>query len=55
MLLVSTKTKDALKTSGLNVSSDALEQLNEIVHRLIKEAQGRCTANGRKTVRGSDF
>ena len=55
MLLVSSKTKDALKTSGLNVSSDALEQLNDVVHRLIKEAQGRCSANGRKTVRASDF
>ena len=55
MLLVSSKTKDALKSAKLNVSSDALEKLNEVVHRMIKEAQERCKANGRKTVRGSDF
>lgn len=55
MLLVGSKTKEALKTSGLNVSGDALEKLNERVHQMIKEAQERCTANGRKTVRSSDF
>jgi histone H3/H4 len=55
MLLVGSKTKDALKSSGLNVSGDALDTLNEKVHALVKDAQARCTANGRKTVRGSDF
>ena len=55
MLLVGSKTKDAIKSVGLNVSSDALEKLNERVHALVKEAQERCSANGRKTVRGSDF
>jgi histone H3/H4 len=55
MLLVGSKTKEALKESGLNVGGDALEKLNERVHAMIKEAQDRCTANGRKTVRSSDF
>ena len=55
MLLVGSKTKEALKESGLNVGGDALEKLNERVHTMIKEAQDRCTANGRKTVRSSDF
>ena len=55
MLLVSSKTKEALKGDGLNVSSDALEALNKKVHNLVKEAQERCAANGRKTVRASDF
>ena len=55
MLLVGSKTKDALKSSGLNVSGDALDKLNEVVHDLVKEAQDRCIANGRKTVRASDF
>lgn len=55
MLLVGSKTKDAIKGTGLNVSSDALDKLNEVVHQLVKEAQARCEANGRKTVRGSDF
>ena len=55
MLLVGSKTKEAVKSSGLNVSGDALEALNDNVHALIKDAQKRCTSNGRKTVRGSDF
>ncbi|TNF01042.1 MAG: hypothetical protein EP326_05350 [Deltaproteobacteria bacterium] len=55
MLLVGSKTKEALKESGLNVGGDALDKLNERVHAMIKEAQDRCTANGRKTVRSSDF
>ena len=58
MLLVGSKTKDALKGSGkstLNVSGDALEALNEIVHDLVERARVRCSENGRKTVRPSDF
>jgi len=55
MLLVGSKTKEALKESGLNVAGDALDELNARVHALIKDAQTRCTANGRKTVRGTDF
>lgn len=55
MLLVGSKTKEALKSSGLNVSSDALDKLNERVHAMVKDAQERCSANGRKTVRASDF
>jgi hypothetical protein len=55
MLLVGSKTKEALKLSGLNVAGDALDELNKRVHNLIMDAQSRCTANGRKTVRGTDF
>lgn len=55
MLLIGSKTKEAIKASGLNVAGDALDALNDKVHALVKEAQARCEANGRKTVRGSDF
>lgn len=55
MLLVGSKTKEALKDQGLNVSSDAIEALNDKVHSLVKAAQERCAANGRKTVRPADF
>jgi histone H3/H4 len=55
MLLVGSKTKEALKATGLNVSGEALERLNERVHNMIKDAQERCTANGRKTVKATDF
>lgn len=55
MLLVGSKTKEALKSTGLNVSSEALERLNEKVHAMVKEAQERCVNNGRKTVKATDF
>ena len=55
MVLISSKTKEALKTTGLNVGGDALSGLNVKVHQLIADAQARCEANGRKTVRASDF
>jgi histone H3/H4 len=55
MLLVASKTKEALKDSGCNVSSDALEGLNKLVHKYIEQASARAEANGRKTVRAHDF
>jgi len=55
MLLIGSKTKEALKSTGLNVSGEALVALNEKVHQLVKEAQERTVANGRKTVKATDF
>ena len=58
MLLVGSKTKDALKGSGketFNVSADALEGLNEYVYWLVEQAQTRAAANGRKTIRAHDI
>ena len=55
MLLVGSKTKEALKSTGLNVSGEALDKLNEKVHLLVKDAQDRCVNNGRKTVKATDF
>ena len=55
MLLVGSKTKEALKAHGVNVASDAVEGLNGWVHWLIVQAAARAAANGRKTVRAHDF
>ena len=55
MLLVGSKTKEALKGKGYNVSSDALEAMNDYVYWLVEQAQKRCTANGRKTIRPYDI
>ena len=56
MLIIGSKTKDALRSSGkYNVSSDALDALNAQVHWLIDQAQKRCSANGRKTIRNHDI
>lgn len=58
MLLVGSKTKEALKGSGketFNVSSDTLDALNEYVYWLVDQAQKKCAANGRKTIRPYDI
>ncbi len=55
MLLVGTKTKDVLRGLEMNVASDALDSLNELVHWYLDQAAKRAQANGRKTVRGYDF
>ena len=58
MLLVGSKTKEALKGSGKktwNVSSDALDALNEQVYWHVVQAQARAEANGRKTIRAYDI
>jgi hypothetical protein len=55
MLLVGSKTKDALKKYDVNIAGDALEGLNNWVYWLIEQAATRAKANGRKTVRAHDF
>ena len=55
MLLVGSKTKDAIREKDLNVAGDALEGLNNVVHWYIDQACKRAEANGRKTVRAHDF
>jgi histone H3/H4 len=55
ILIVGSKMKDAIRSNDCNVSSDVIEALNERVHALIADAVKRCQANGRKTVRGTDF
>jgi histone H3/H4 len=55
MLLVGSKTKAALKAHGVNVASDALDGLNNIIYWYLDQATARAAANGRKTVRSHDF
>ena len=58
VLIVGSKTKLALKGSGkttFNVSSDTLDALNELVYQAVEQAQKRCAANGRKTIRPYDI
>ena len=57
VLVVGSKTKLALKGSGkntFNVSSDTLDALNDLVYQAVEQAQKRCAANGRKTIRPYD-
>ncbi len=55
MLLVGSKVKAALRSQDVNVSADAADALNGVVHWYIDQAVKRATANGRKTVRPYDF
>ncbi len=55
MLLVASKVREAIKAAGCNTGGDALDGLNAYVAWLIRQAAGRATENGRKTVRAHDF
>jgi histone H3/H4 len=55
MLLVASKTKDALKGDDYNVSTEAIEALNDYVYWLVEQAQKKCKANGRKTIKPYDI
>ena len=55
MLLVISKAKTALKGKNFNVSSDSLDALNEHIYWLMDQAQKRCAANGRKTIKPHDI
>ena len=55
MLLVGSKTKQALRAHGCNVGGDALGALNSVVHWFVEQGAKRAAANGRKTVRAHDF
>lgn len=51
-LIVKSKLKELTE---LNVSGDVYEKVNEVVKSLLKEAQRRAEANGRKTIQARDF
>ena len=53
--VVGTKVKEALKKAGCMTAGDATDALNASVEAQIAAAAKRAKANGRKTVRGSDF
>ena len=53
LIISKSKTKDAVK--DCNVSGDFYDALDAKVRELIKGAEKRALANGRKTVRGHDF
>ena len=52
MLIVKAKIKEATK---LHVAGDFAEALDKKVEGLIKEAERKAEANGRKTVRADDL
>ncbi len=53
LIISKSRTKGAVKRC--NVSSDFYPALDQYVRSAIKEAEGRATANGRKTLRPQDL
>lgn len=54
-LVVQSKVRELFKNLECNTGSDALDQLNKEVARLVKEAARRTKENGRKTVKAADI
>lgn len=53
-LIVQSKIRETFKKHGCNTGSDAVDQLNKEVARIIKAASERTKQNGRKTVKAAD-
>jgi histone H3/H4 len=53
MIISKTKTKESVKEC--NVSGEFYDALDKKVHEMIKTAEQRAVANGRKTVRPCDL
>lgn len=54
-LVVQAKVKEVIKKNKMNTSSDVMAGLTKMINEEISKAVARAKANGRKTVRASDF
>ena len=54
-LIVKSKVRTLFQEADMRVSDDVWNELGHRVTRAVKESIRRAQANGRKTVRGSDF
>ena len=54
-LVVQSKVREMFKTLDCNTGSDAVDELNKEVERIIKRAVQRTKENGRKTVKSADI
>ena len=55
ILIVGSKMKDVVKSSGCMSSGDLIEALSEKVHQILADAAARAKDNGRSTVRPYDL
>ena len=53
--IVKSKVKVLIKEADMRISAEAWDALGHQVTRAVKQAIRRASANGRKTVQGSDF
>ena len=54
-LVVKSKIKALIADGDMRASADIWDEVGHIVARSVKKAMGRAQANGRKTVKASDF
>ncbi len=54
-LVVGSKVKDAVRGAGVRAAGDLVEAVSAQVGSMLKNAIGRCKANGRGTVRPHDL
>ncbi len=54
-LVVASRVKEAFKANGCNTGGDAMGAMNAVADAAVAGAVDRAKANGRKTVRASDF
>jgi histone H3/H4 len=54
-LVVQSKVREMFKELDCNTGSDAIDQLNKEVERIVKRAVERTKENGRKTVKAADI
>ena len=54
-MVVASRVKEAFKAAGCNTGGDAMGAMNAVAEAAVAGAVARAVANGRKTVRDSDF
>jgi histone H3/H4 len=54
-MVVASRVKEAFKAHGCNTGGDAMGAMNALAESAVSDAVSRAQANGRKTVRASDF
>ena len=54
-MVVASRVKGAFKEAGCNTGGDAIGAMNAVADAAVAGAVARAVANGRKTVRDSDF
>lgn len=54
-LIVASKVKEYIRAKGCQTSSDAVDAVNDAVHKMLDDAVKRAQANKRATVRPQDL
>ncbi len=55
IVVVGSKVKDVVREAGLRSDGELVQAVSDKVHEILQAAIGRCTSNGRSTVRPYDL